>query len=80
MGRTVAGCFVLKEAPAREPSRYKVVICQLPDAPQEEAYWTAPASSAQSVRWLKHASLARELEEVATFAAECSIQRERCHN
>ncbi len=30
--RIVAGCSVLKEAPAREPSRYKVVICQLPEA------------------------------------------------
>ena len=30
--RTVAGCSVLKEAPTREPSRYKVGICQLPDA------------------------------------------------
>ncbi len=28
--RTIAGCLVLQEAPAREPSRYKVVICQLP--------------------------------------------------
>ena len=28
--RTIAGCLVLKEAAAREPSRYKVVICQLP--------------------------------------------------
>ena len=30
--RIIAGCSVLKEAPARERSRYKVVICQLPDA------------------------------------------------
>ena len=27
---------MLKEAPARERSRYKVVICQLPDAKQWE--------------------------------------------
>ncbi len=32
MGKTVAGYSVLNEAPAREPSRYKFVICQLPDA------------------------------------------------
>ena len=30
--KVIAGCSVLKEAPAREHSRYKVVICQLPDA------------------------------------------------
>ena len=36
MGRTVAGCSVLKEAPAREPSRYKVVICELLDAKRWE--------------------------------------------
>ncbi len=36
MGRTVAGCSVLKEAPAREPSRYKVVICRLPDVQKGE--------------------------------------------
>ena len=28
--RTIAGCLLLKEAPARELHRYKVVICQLP--------------------------------------------------
>ncbi len=36
--KTIAGCSVLKEAPAREHDRYKVVICQLPDAAQEEAH------------------------------------------
>ena len=34
--RIISGCSVLKEAPARERSRYKVVICQLPDAKQWE--------------------------------------------
>ena len=29
--RKIAGCTVLKEANAKEYSRYKVVICQLPD-------------------------------------------------
>ncbi len=29
--RVVAGCLVLKAAPAREHSRYEVVICQLPE-------------------------------------------------
>ena len=29
--RKIAGCTVLKAANAREYSRYKVVICQLPD-------------------------------------------------
>ena len=36
--RIISGCSVLKEAPARERSRYKVVICQLPDAAQKGAY------------------------------------------
>ncbi len=35
--RTVAGCSVLREAPARESNRYKVVICQLPDVKEGEA-------------------------------------------
>ncbi len=30
--KTIAGCLVLKEATAREYSRYKVVICELPTA------------------------------------------------
>jgi hypothetical protein len=30
--KTIAGCQVLKVAPALDPSRYKVVICQLADA------------------------------------------------
>ncbi len=30
--RTVAGCSVLREAPARETSRSKVVLCEIPDA------------------------------------------------
>ncbi len=34
--RRIAGCSVLKAAPARERSRYKVVICQLPDAKKGE--------------------------------------------
>ena len=34
--RTIAGCSVLKEATAREYSRHKVVICELPDAKEGE--------------------------------------------
>ncbi len=33
----IAGCSVLRVAPARERSRYKVVICQLPDVEEGEA-------------------------------------------
>ncbi len=33
--RKIAGCSVLKEAPAREHNSYKVVICKLPDDAQE---------------------------------------------
>ncbi len=32
--RMIAGCLVLKEAPAHEPARYKVVLCEIP-APRE---------------------------------------------
>ncbi len=34
--RIIGGCSVLKAAPAREHSRYEVVICQLPDAKEGE--------------------------------------------
>ena len=34
--RKIAGYSVLQEAPARERSHYKVVICQLPDAKEGE--------------------------------------------
>ena len=36
--RTIAGHSVLKAAPAREPSRYKVVICQLPKKKGQPCY------------------------------------------
>ncbi len=36
--RVVAGCLVLKAAPAREPSRYKVVICHLSKKKGEPRY------------------------------------------
>ena len=35
--RKIAGCSVLKEATAREYSRYKVVICQLSDVKKGES-------------------------------------------
>ncbi len=35
--KKIAGCLVLKEAPARVLSRYKVVICQIPDAEEGES-------------------------------------------
>ncbi len=34
--KIIAGCPVLKEAPARKRSRYTVVICQVPDAQEGE--------------------------------------------
>ena len=34
--KKIAGCPVLKEAPARKLSRYKVVICQVPNAEEGE--------------------------------------------
>ncbi len=37
--KTIAGCLVLKEAPAREPRRYKVVICQLPTTKGTEPHY-----------------------------------------
>ena len=37
--RTIAGCLVLKEAPARELHRYKVVICQLPTTKGAEPHY-----------------------------------------
>ncbi len=43
--RTIAGCSVLKEAPAREHSRYEVVICQLPDAKEGEQPRTRSATT-----------------------------------
>ncbi len=36
--RVVAGCLVLKAAPAREPSRYRVVICHLSKKKGEPRY------------------------------------------
>ena len=32
--KMIAGCRVLQEAPAHEPARYKVVLCEIP-APRE---------------------------------------------
>ena len=43
--RTIAAYSVLKEAPAREPSRYKVVICQLPDVKEGEQPRTRSATT-----------------------------------
>ncbi len=37
--RIISGCSVLKAAPAREHSRYEVVICQLPDAQEGENHF-----------------------------------------
>ena len=34
--RIISGCSVRKAAPAREHSRYEVVICQLPDMKEGE--------------------------------------------
>ncbi len=32
--RMIAGCLVLQEAAAKEPARYKVVLCELPASPE----------------------------------------------
>ena len=37
--RKIAGCSVMKEAPARESSHYKVVICQLSGAKKGELHY-----------------------------------------
>ncbi len=34
--KMIAGCLVLKEAAAKEPARYKVVLCELPASPEAE--------------------------------------------
>ena len=32
--KMIAGCLVLEEAAAKEPARYKVVLCELPASPE----------------------------------------------
>jgi len=32
--KMIAGCLVLEEAAAKEPARYKVVLCELPVSPE----------------------------------------------
>ncbi len=32
--RMIAGCLVLKEAPAQKWARYKVVLCEMPVSPE----------------------------------------------
>ena len=43
--RIIGGCSVLKAAPAREHSRYEVVICQLPDVKEGEQPRTRSATT-----------------------------------
>ena len=46
--RTVAGCLVLKEAPAQEPARYKVVLCEIPLSPEPTEETPEPTQKTDS--------------------------------
>ncbi len=34
--RMIAGCLVLREAPAHEQAHHKVVLCEIPAAPEDQ--------------------------------------------